>query len=1103
MGPGSVRLGAVVVLFLRLQEAAFTDGHGETNFLHAGRELAITPSLGLGADCGCQNFSVQMKFMGSCVNFGSPVCCAAFKPVGSNPCLEGYLKSSVAASVADLITLLMGECETGGNMPPYQTEEELLLRSSDGSESEDSHDIIFSETREYPTQIEQRPPSVSSGRYEPEDSDLPEDTSDATGIAGTPEAAVQIEQGPLSGSSDRSKSDYSGGVNQNGSSSRDSEPPVERFTPYLPTQSPTEVDPPFPVLDTPLDSVCMLKACKELYDACRRAPGCFQMLLNSLRVSPASDEQMHALMECAAPRGCFGHIIFADSLGVAASLPCDGQSYPLTSQDGRILSCQEGTCGDGYRCSAYSHTSGSNGSQITKRVCCGPEPKISTTGRFPTILGVVNVPLNVDMSALFTTSDARMQLVYEVDGLPHDSGLRMDQGKLCGSPSLQDQRAFGEGGLLRITVVDTFYGKMKRRSIGIVVAVKKLSGDTNIPEIDMGDVYSDSIDQDEYVLDKEQSGHATSTPLPTQTISGVRTKGPTPVIRVDTSAHSRTPTPHPSLLRAHTPLEMHHPKKSLPRRIRHYENARAQSDTRPTPSWAIAGLGDDRTTPAQQSGIDDILHSKSSHRHIQDAKNYLTTSSVENNVVPTSRPTPSWSISSSSFTQYLPPVPALSNPNLSASRHWKDDGVITTDSYSALSCAELGWRVVGFLGSRFSCGESRVDNGRCPPRRKLPHFEASEMCTRVGARLCSVDELHHNIAAGSGCELDNEIVWTHTRCTDDFFAPNGGFVATTGAWTGKSPKCAPPETGLFLVRCCADSDPPESKRLPGSDQQIEVIEGKSSQSCVELGWDALEFGSPKVCGASRFAGKCPEPLAFIEAREFCLSQGARLCTTEELLSDEARGSGCRMDTARTWAAIGENQNCNKGRAISSAGSSMSAEQFPSTCVEETQKLKPRCCADVLPSVSRRSCAELGWRVQPGSGNVCAGSHVSERGGCSLPVPLQEARRLCVRRGARLCTAQELSNDEARGSGCGNDAKFVWTRSPCIMTGKGRPGYLVGIGSRTNGPESVEQQCRLPSSLAGVRCCADVLPTTQTSGLVIRSKLQGQIYAPNPRRHCSV
>ena len=66
----------------------------------------------------------------------------------------------------------------------------------------------------------------------------------------------------------------------------------------------------------------------------------------------------------------------------------------------------------------------------------------------------------------------------------------------------------------------------------------------------------------------------------------------------------------------------------------------------------------------------------------------------------------------------------------------------------------------------------------------------------------------------------------------------------------------------------------------------------------QLGWTGGEaFGSSRVCGASDahpLTG-CAQVANWTSAREACEAPGARLCSLDELSSDEARGTGCGFD----------------------------------------------------------------------------------------------------------------------------------------------------------------------------------------------------------------
>ena len=89
-------------------------------------------------------------------------------------------------------------------------------------------------------------------------------------------------------------------------------------------------------------------------------------------------------------------------------------------------------------------------------------------------------------------------------------------------------------------------------------------------------------------------------------------------------------------------------------------------------------------------------------------------------------------------------------------------------------------------------------------------------------------------------------------------------------------------------------------------------------------------------------------------------------------------------------------------------------------------------------------------------------------------------------GARLCTIEELQNDETRGTGCGHDGEWVWSSETCD-TDEGS--HLVAVGGSNNGrnlcsgdgeeclpdqnPCVCNARCWAATENAGVRCCADV------------------------------
>eukprot|EP00662_Eupelagonemidae_sp_cell21_P058037 gene58037-biopygen97702 len=80
--------------------------------------------------------------------------------------------------------------------------------------------------------------------------------------------------------------------------------------------------------------------------------------------------------------------------------------------------------------------------------------------------------------------------------------------------------------------------------------------------------------------------------------------------------------------------------------------------------------------------------------------------------------------------------------------------------------------------------------------------------------------------------------------------------------------------------------------------------------------------------------------------------------------------------------------------------------------------------------------------------------------CAGSIDLAGARGTCEGVGARLCSATEVV-PAARNTGCGHNARYVWTATPCDN------GHM-----RVKGNNADDQQCALDGDTAAVRCCAD-------------------------------
>lgn len=119
--------------------------------------------------------------------------------------------------------------------------------------------------------------------------------------------------------------------------------------------------------------------------------------------------------------------------------------------------------------------------------------------------------------------------------------------------------------------------------------------------------------------------------------------------------------------------------------------------------------------------------------------------------------------------------------------------------------------------------------------------------------------------------------------------------------------------------------------------------GPSSSSCSDLGWgNAANHGSLDVCGESDLSlGGCSGDLTWAGAKAFCEHAGARLCTMEELQSDETRGTGCSYDNKLVWTS----DLCGDGSYTQAYGSTR--RYSDTTCEASTASGLARCCADVF------------------------------------------------------------------------------------------------------------------------------------------------------------
>ena len=214
---------------------------------------------------------------------------------------------------------------------------------------------------------------------------------------------------------------------------------------------------------------------------------------------------------------------------------------------------------------------------------------------------------------------------------------------------------------------------------------------------------------------------------------------------------------------------------------------------------------------------------------------------------------------------------------------------------------------------------------------------------------------------------------------------------------------------------------------------------RGSNRCTQAEGEADLFGRASVCGESdvvtHLSGSgCHTDVDAFTALAVCRSVGARLCTEEELATDETRGTGCGFDARLVWSAT--RGTCRADTLIARAGNSMFEKEHPARCTSLHAKASVRCCADTrnsadkalqVPPSTAFTCSELGsaWnrscmymprcndhavRLFDGAASTAAGHAVctaSSPATCTRTTPRKTHKALCHNLGARLCSAAEL------------------------------------------------------------------------------------------------
>jgi hypothetical protein len=212
-------------------------------------------------------------------------------------------------------------------------------------------------------------------------------------------------------------------------------------------------------------------------------------------------------------------------------------------------------------------------------------------------------------------------------------------------------------------------------------------------------------------------------------------------------------------------------------------------------------------------------------------------------------------------------------------------------------------------------------DGNC--QTALNFWEARAMCTDLGGRLCTSEELLADCTRGAGCGFDEFMVWSSTEVVSTATpsdAPSSkpssvpSISPSLSQQPSTPPSLSPSESGTYLLACGASS---YSTACAGNTAATNTAEEHPVRCCkdstVDLSssgwtrgstyWTPTSSTCTDVWARSDDAdGNCQSALNFWEARAMCTDLGGRLCTSEELLADCTRGAGCGGDNAMVWSS---------------------------------------------------------------------------------------------------------------------------------------------------------------------------------------------------------
>jgi len=298
----------------------------------------------------------------------------------------------------------------------------------------------------------------------------------------------------------------------------------------------------------------------------------------------------------------------------------------------------------------------------------------------------------------------------------------------------------------------------------------------------------------------------------------------------------------------------------------------------------------------------------------------------------------------------------------------------------------------------------------------------------------------------------------------------------------------PKPSGYYCVpKTVTTTAIPTTEEPPTEEPTTEEPTTESSKDCTELGWSPI---TGNVCGHAKrnlLLGDgvnygCPEPkkVKMAAADTACTAAGARLCTVNEIAAGAGKSTGCKTDSAYLWTSdvctlrAGTPQRAQGVSIVKGQGMKNGATQ--EACASPDTEFAYRCCADHTPtSQARQSCDQLTWTKSTDLQTSCGQSQnlggVGEMADCYDKHDWSFAAEVCARKGARLCSLNEIQSGVGKSTGCQHDSNRIWTGEPCAQSSA--ENYFYSL--KGNGKQS-SLKCEPVSKRRGIKCCSDSAAT---------------------------